>query len=265
MTFPVRLFRGVPLLMAGLLLSGCLPSGQSQFEEEKEAHFLAGKSRVNAMDYKGAIESFEKALEVNPRSAAAHFELGILFEKEETDSAAAIYHYGEYLKLRPRAENGEIVRQHVMSCKQELARTVSLGPVTEKQQRDLDKLAEENKRLTEENKRLNEEVAKWRAYFGTRSQGPTNAGSPTLAATRPVPVPDPEQTPSGVVTPSSPTNPGRQTGASAALRTHTIKAGETPTIIARQYGVKVEALMAANPKVEARRLRPGQTLNIPAP
>jgi LysM repeat protein len=31
------------------------------------------------------------------------------------------------------------------------------------------------------------------------------------------------------------------------------------------YGVKLEALMAANPKVEPRRLQVGQTLNIPAP
>ncbi len=265
MTFSARLFHGVALLLAGLLLSGCLPSGQSQLEEEKEPHFLAGKSRVNAMDYKGAIESFEKALEVNPRSAAAHFELGILFEKQETDPAAAIYHYGEYLKLRPRAENGEIVKQHVMSCKQELARTVSLGPVTEKQQRDLEKLAEENRQLTEENKRLNEEVAKWRAYYGVRPQGLTNAGGVALTATRPISVPGSGQPPSGVVALSNPTNPVRQTGTPVALRTHTIRAGETPTIIARQYGVKVEALMAANPKVEARRLQPGQTLSIPAP
>ena len=41
--------------------------------------------------------------------------------------------------------------------------------------------------------------------------------------------------------------------------------GETPTAIARKYGVKVSALMAANPRLDERRLQPGQTLNIPAP
>jgi LysM repeat protein len=258
MIFSVRLYRGLALLMAGLALSGCLPSGSSQLDEEKEPHFLAGKSRVNAMDYKGAIESFEKSLEVNPRSAAAHFELGILFEKEETDPAAAIYHYGEYLKLRPGAENAEIVKQHVMSCKQELARTVSLGPVTEKQQRDFERLAEENKQLTEE-------VTKWRAYYAGRAPGPTNQIGITPRPVRAVVPPGPGQPTAGGVASAGSTNTGGQTALPAGGRAHTIKSGETPTIIARKYGVKVEALMAANPGLDPRRLQPGQTVNIPSP
>ena len=40
-------------------------------EEEKEPHFMAGKMRVNEMDYPGAIECFEKALEVNPQDTRA--------------------------------------------------------------------------------------------------------------------------------------------------------------------------------------------------
>ena len=76
MTFSVGLFRAALLLLAGLLLSGCLPSAPG--DEEKEPYFLAGKSRVNTMDFKGAVESFEKAVEVNPKSAPAHFELGWL-------------------------------------------------------------------------------------------------------------------------------------------------------------------------------------------
>ena len=43
--------------------SGCFPSGRSPQEEQKEPHFLTGKARVNSLDYKGAIEAFEKALE----------------------------------------------------------------------------------------------------------------------------------------------------------------------------------------------------------
>jgi LysM repeat protein len=35
-------------------------------------------------------------------------------------------------------------------------------------------------------------------------------------------------------------------------------------MIARKYGVKVDALMAVNPRLEPRRLQVGQTLNIPA-
>src|ERR1022692_727112 len=45
MTFSVGLFRTASLLLAGLLLSGCLPSAPR--DDEKEPYFLAGKSRVN--------------------------------------------------------------------------------------------------------------------------------------------------------------------------------------------------------------------------
>src|SRR5215469_3479317 len=160
MTCFVSLGRSLLLLLATLMLSGCLPSAQSQSDEEKEAHFQTGKSRVNAMDYPGAIESFEKALEVNPQSASAHFELGFLYDEKEPDPARAIYHYEEYLKLQPNAGNREIVKTRVLACKQELARTVSLGPVTQTMQHEFEQ-------LTEENKRLREEVEKWRALFAS--------------------------------------------------------------------------------------------------
>ena len=56
------------------LLSGCSPSDQSQEDEEKEPHFVLGNNRFNTMDYPGAIEAFEQSLEVNPHSAAAHYQ-----------------------------------------------------------------------------------------------------------------------------------------------------------------------------------------------
>ena len=79
--------------MLGLILVGCLPSAETQTDEQKDPFYLTGKTRVNDRDYRGAIESFEKALENNPRNAAAHFELGLLYEQQENDCAAALYHY----------------------------------------------------------------------------------------------------------------------------------------------------------------------------
>src|SRR5436305_6652608 len=88
----------IAFIASTLLLAGCAPSSQTRGDEEKEPHFMAGKSRVSTLDFPGAVESFEKALEVNPRSAAAHFELACLFEEREGDPATAIYHYQRYLK-----------------------------------------------------------------------------------------------------------------------------------------------------------------------
>jgi LysM repeat protein len=47
------------------------------------------------------------------------------------------------------------------------------------------------------------------------------------------------------------------------VRRHTVRRGETPSAIARRYGVSTQALMAANGIRDARRLRVGQQLTVP--
>jgi len=264
MTFRSR-FKCCALLLTAALLAGCGPGSQSQLDEEKEPHFLAGKSRANSLDFQGAIESYEKALTANPYSASAHFELACLFETREPDPAAAIYHYQKFLALKPKAETAELVRQHIMSCKQDLARTVSLGPISEKQQHELERLLEETKRLTDENRRLGQELAQIRTLPGVRPVVQTNS-SPS-----PGPLRAPETSTSALARDSLRGNRPRSedianqslAGTIPAGRTHTVKPGETPTMIARRYGIRLEALLAANPKLEPRRLKVGQTLAIP--
>jgi len=249
------------LLAAGL--TGCLPPGSDPREEQKEPHYLAGKARVNSLDFHGAVESFEKALEVNPRSASAHFELGWLFNEKEPDAAAAIYHYEKYLKLRPNADNAELVRQRINACKQDLAKAVMPLPVTPGLQRDLEQLAEENKRLKEE-------LAKWQAYNASRPRVGTNPSTPVLVMTRPGPADGGgAQLPGGGLSGIVPSS-DRGGGATAPppaprLRTHTVRSGDNPSTLARQYGVKLEALLAANPKLDPKKLKVGQTVNIPSP
>jgi LysM repeat protein len=257
MKFSVGVFRTGGLLLAGLLLSGCLPSAPR--EEEKEPHFLAGRSRVNTLDFKGAIESFEKALEANPKSAQAHFELGWLFDQKEPDPAAAIYHYERFLKLSPNSGKEEMVKTRILACKQQLAQTVSLAPGMEKQQHELEQLADENRRLRDE-------IEKLRSY-PARLQSPTNqAGTPSSPGTRRDRAMGSGQAAVTGTIPSDVANPGRSPALAAAnSRAHIVRAGETPIAIARKYGVKVEALVAANPKLDPRRLQVGQVLNVPPP
>jgi LysM repeat protein len=257
MTFSARLVRGMLLFLASFVLGGCLRSAPSQLDEEKESHFLLGRSRVSAMDYQGAIESFEKALEVNPKSGAAHFELACLFEKREADPAAAIYHFQQYLKLRPRAENAETVNEHILALKQELAKSVSLGPVTERQQREYERLADENRRL-------HEEVEKWRAV-ALRLQALTNQTGMAPPASRETKTATPGQSPPEAVPRATSANNAPPSATPIAQqRTHIVKPGETLMAIARKYGVSVDLLRSANPRVEPRRMRVGQALNIPA-
>jgi tetratricopeptide (TPR) repeat protein len=263
MKFLRSLFLGVLPLLVGAVLSGCLPSAQGPQDEEREPHFLAGMSRLRDLNYPGAIESFEKALEVNPQSAAAHFQLGCLFDQKQPDPARAIYHYSEYLRLRPKAPNTNEVKMIITTCKQELARQVLVvSAPNERIQRELE-------RLVVENKRIKEELDQWQAY-AHRLETMTNP-PPAAAPLRSMPGPvaggataRPATAGAGPV--SSPGAGSRAAAPpSAAPRSHVVKPGETMAIIARQYNVRLEALMSANPKVTARRMRAGQTLVIPAP
>ena len=245
---------GIFSLWLCLGLTGCFPSGGNPVDEQKEPHFLTGKQRNNSMDYKGAIESFEKALEANPRSGSAHFELALLYEQKENDYASAIYHYEKFVRLHPQSSYAERATERINVCKQALAQTVSIGPISPNLQRDLDRLHALEAENTELKRRL--------ATFEARSPMPTNppivVASLNLSSN--LAVPSPGRT---SLVRSNLSSNAQQT-MSSAVRTHAVKGGETPTAIAKQYGVTAAALMAANPGVDARRLRVGQSLNIPA-
>ena len=239
------------VLVFGLGMCGCLPSGHSQLDEEKESHFLAGKARVNSLDYQGGLECFEKAIEANPRSALAHFEAGLLCEKYKQDHAAAIYHFERFLEFRRDSVYADVVRQHIQACKQELARSVSLLPITQSLQKQFEQLSQENRMLREE-------VEAWRtrAHIQNTAEGApaaSSGGSPSALSAA---------TPRNSL--SSSTNSWtRSIAMTAGARTHTIKSGDTAVSIARKYGVKVDVLLAANPKLNARRLQIGQSVIVP--
>jgi LysM repeat protein len=271
--------RWYPLLLAAFFVaaSGCSPMDQGAQDEEREPHYVLGKSRVNAMNYTGAIEAFEESLEANPHSAAAHYQLAMLYENQESDPAAAIYHYQQYLKYNPKAENADIIGQHIASCKQQLAADVLQLPSAPAAQQQLEK-------LTEENRRLHDQLTQWQNYYAAQQ-----AAAKTNRAMTPPYVspqnnynysPQPQTTslaPDDVTTanpglPASttPTPVTRQPTATRStsarpLRTHTVARGETLASIARSHGISLPALQAANPGVNPKKLKAGQVLNLPSP
>lgn len=253
MIFWVWFFRGLTVVLLGAGLSGCLPSVQGEYEDEKEAHYLAGKSCLSSMDYQGAVEAFEKAVEVNPRSASAHFQLGCLYEEKQPEPAAAIYHYEQFLKLRPSADKAEFVKQRISNCKQDLAKLVMPLPIPAGLHREFEQLAQDNKRLREDNERL-------RAQLATRApEAPSSFPAPPTARLAPVP---PGDAATGTV--SRPMAPVGGRPVATAARTHVVQSGETPMAIARKYGVKLDDLLRANPGLDPKRMRAGKTLNLPA-
>ncbi len=257
------MFRQISLRLALVFLAvglgGCFPSSENNVDEEKESHFVSGRSRASAKDFKGAIEEFEKALEANPHSAAAHFELGWLNEEQTRNCAAAIYHYERHLELRPNSAYAERAKERIISCKRELARSEIVGPETQNLQREIE-------RLRNENLQLKRQVDSLQSQLASRPPANVSPGGPSA----PVPLPGP--TPGPVTRPAA-TAPGTAGAAAdragrvlsqARPRTYVVKSGDTMTVIARQFGLRVSALQSANPQVDPRRIKVGQSLNIPA-
>jgi tetratricopeptide (TPR) repeat protein len=241
-----------------LALAGCRP-GAGGGDEQKEPYFLRGKNRLQARDYVGAIEGFEKALDVNPRSASAHFELGILYEQQQGDFAAALYHYQKAVTLRGDMPSAELARQRIQECKRELAKTVITPVSTQNLQKTVDDLRAENQVLKQQ-------LQSWQSYYASRGL-PTNA--PPYV---PPVIPQPNNA-RAEISPAR-TDTTMRTDVTARAQTppsspsrklHTISAGENFGSIARRYRISTAALQSANPTIDERRLRPGQALVIPPP
>lgn len=260
-------------MLLGIALSGCVPSDQ---DEEKEPHYVLGLSRINAMDYQGAVEAFEESLEVNPHSAAAHYQLAMLFENQESDPAAAIYHYEQYLKYDPTAENADIIRQRIGSCKQQLAQDVMGMSSSPQAQQQLETVVEQNRQLQQQVNSLQASLKQWGDWYTTYSNqlaaAKDNATTPVtpqnnyVAQQTPTPIQTyTVQSQQPVITqPVNPVTQHTQTPVTpTGLRTHVVQHGETAMAICRQYGIKLTDLKTANPAVNPTRLKVGAVLNIP--
>lgn len=241
-----RFSLGLAVALLGFALGGCMPSSSGPADEQKEPYFLTGKARVATLDFKGAMEAFEKAIEANPQNASAHFELGLLCEKE-MDYAAAIYHFERYLKFRPDSALAGPVKERITTDKMELSKTTIYAPMTQSLQREFEVLREEHKKLQADNERLRAALAS-PSVRNPGAELPGNPGQAPPPSGRPAPPP-----------------PASETEARTASRTYAVKAGDTATSIARKCGVKVDALLAANPTLDPRRLKVGQQIRIPSP
>jgi len=257
MPFQGRVFFPVLVAICLIATGGCSPSDQSAADEEKEFHFEQGNNCFNSMDYPGAIEAFREALEVNPHSAQAHYRLAQLFDTKQPDPAAAIFHYQEYLRLSPHAENAAVIQERIGACKQQLAADVLTIPTAPAAMRQIEFLTQTNNalklqiaQLQGDKKNLNDYIASLQAAAKNNPTPPP--GSPGYITPLP-----------GDNYPPTPPATGNLSPPPAKLHTYVVRPSETMSAIARKNGVGLSALEAANPGVNPRKLRVGQTLNLP--
>lgn len=246
-------------------LGGCLPSSDSQSDEQKDPYYLAAMSYKRSLNFKGAVEYFEKALDANPRNASAHMELGALYEQKvqnENAPAIAIFHYTRFLQLRPESELAEFIREHIKACRTEIAKPIALTPGTAQS------FMREMERLKAENAQLRTQLDAWArsAQQAAPAPGQIPVVQPPQQPVQPVVQPQPRPAPQGIaaVPPVRPPEPVPVAVKNTPqVRKHKVAAGETPATIARRYGVSADKLVEANPGLNPRRMRVGQELNIP--
>ena len=284
--------RAVLFLFLASLLGGCFPLSRSGLEEEKDPHYLEGMKRVETMDYEGAISSFRRALQTNPDNSAAHFQLGVLYDERKNDNASAIYHLQRFLELKPESSLADVIRQRIIGCTRELARSVALVVAPGDIQKEMARLSKANTELQEQITKLLERIAEQQRLLSNVSPAQPSVPSvpqdlvqpaerpperveqpPVHVAETPLPLPisggssAPAQANSeGGWVPTHVTPPTRRDLPPPTRSTrvaYKLRKGDTIAALARRYGVSVEEIVKANPGLRPNHVLAGQTVYIP--
>ena len=235
----------------GVILSSCGQRANRMVDEEREPYYLKGQEYLRQLNHEDAIKAFIQALEVNPRSSAAHKELGILYEKHENDPAAAIYHYRRFLKLNSDSPIAKDITDRVAGCQIDLVEEMKDSGANERRRQEMADLKDKLTLLTQQFEKVRHENDVLRKRL--------RSINPNLANVTPPP------TPTGKIeTPTPKTEPPSRKPQAALPRQHKVAKNENPTKIARLYGISAQQLMAANPGVNPRRMQVGKKLKIPA-
>ncbi len=119
-------WRSVFVLLCGwlsLLGSGCLKSDLASAEasERSSALYRSAFAAEQSGDIDEAIRLYNKVLIEEPKSFSAHFQLATLLHDHKEDYIGAIYHYNQYLYLRPESEKSTLAQERIRIAEQLLA------------------------------------------------------------------------------------------------------------------------------------------------
>ncbi len=97
-----------------------LEFAKTKRENEKMKQELAaqyydlGNALVEKAHYDLAIKKYRKALELNPNDSWSHHNLGVVYDFYLNDMKKALYHYRQYLHLKPVSEQAGEIRERVL-------------------------------------------------------------------------------------------------------------------------------------------------------
>ena len=118
-----RVFLTGACLCLMLCGTGCPKSDTAAAEigERGSSLYRQAFTAEQSGDIKEAIRLFNKVLIEEPRSYSAHFQLATLLHDHEEDYVGAIYHYKQYLYLRPESEKSTLAQDRIRIAEQLLA------------------------------------------------------------------------------------------------------------------------------------------------
>src|SRR5258706_536392 len=179
-------------------------------------------------DFRAAAVFYNRVIQAAPDIARPHLELGLLYDEKIGDPIAAIYHYRQYLALRPDSDKKQLVADFIERA--QLALAAKLPPTMGGDTAELTRLQTENAALR---RRMSE------LETAATNEPAANA----VSATEPV-------------------------VESIKTRTHVVQKGDTLQSLAlRYYGTRSnwERIYAANRTIlpSKDQLKVGQQLAIP--
>ena len=264
MRFWSGLMQVLAVSLFAVIAMGCNSSTGSNVNHEDDPDFVRGKNRLARKDIAGSILSFQKAVANNPANDLAHFELGLIFYSpssgDSTDYVAACYHFQRHIFLNPDSKHANNIAGFIKVCKKEIAKDIAMAPIPTSEINAIHTLRTQLAKVNADNANLKTQME---AMRGRLNQVNGELGITT--ASKPVGQPVVSGTPSSTL-PGSAATSRPSLPAATGRRSHKLKQGENLYALARQYGIPIAEIKAANPRLarNPRDLKVGVTVYIPS-
>jgi LysM repeat protein len=225
-----------------LFLVGCDDNKDSNARtpEVDEPEFRQGLAYGKQRETRRALECFLRVIDSRKGAAESHLEAGRMYI-DLKDPLPAIYHFNEYIRLKPTSEQSKIVRQMIKTAEKQYLEQIPGRPMEPDAIGSAD-LNTQIQKLKSDNERLKREVSELSRINKVGEAPMTNSTS--TSSTKP----------SSTVTKTS--------------TTYIIKANDTLSSISRKfYGTdqrKTEIFNANKTKIKnPAKLQVGMTIEIP--
>ncbi len=243
------------LALTLLLLVGCddALSSRPRTLETEDPEYRQGQIYQKQGETRKALECFLKVIDNHKGAAEAHLEAGRMYS-DLNDPLPAIYHYNQYVRLKPNSEQKEIVKQMIKTAEKQFMAQLPGRPMEPDAIGSAD-VNDRIRKLSAENDKLKREIADLtrNQKSGDSSHVAISTNNPATPATN---------NPNNLATPA---NNGADKKA-PKFKTYVVAKGDTLSSISQSaYGTRNRAndIMRANKLPSATALQIGMKLEIP--